>query len=66
MNIKKYIEIYRITMLRINRKTTKYKSEPGSVDIIFEINERNERDESNKIPVIIKPEPEEKRKKSLN
>lgn len=53
-------------MLARNIKRVKYNSEPGSVDIIFKINERNERDESNKTPIIIKPEPQEKRKKSLN
>ena len=40
---------------------------PGSVERVFEYNEKCSRDESGHIPVIIKPEPEESRKKkSIN
>tara|TARA_Y100000768_G_scaffold45744_1_gene29886 strand:+ start:1926 stop:2093 length:168 start_codon:yes stop_codon:yes gene_type:complete len=51
---------------KTNRKIIKYKSESSTIERIFEINENYEKDESGKIPVIIKVEPEEKRKRSLN
>ena len=39
----------------------------GSIEHVFRLHERNGRDESGQVPVIIKPEPEEKRKsRSIN
>lgn len=41
--------------------------QPGSIERIFEVHENNEKDEKGDIPVIIKLEPEEKKKKrSIN
>lgn len=34
----------------------------GSIEHVFRLQERSGRDESGQVPVIIKPEPEEKRK----
>jgi hypothetical protein len=45
------------------RKKQKYINPPGTPDIIFEIHEKNELDESGNKPIIIKLEPEEKKKK---
>lgn len=40
---------------------------PGSVERVFEYNDKCSRDESGMLPVIIKPEPvESKKKKSIN
>ena len=40
---------------------------PGSIERIFEYNEKCSRDESGMLPVIIKPDPvESKKKKSIN
>lgn len=40
---------------------------PGYIEKIFEIHANNEKDESGQIPIIIKLEPEEKKKKrSIN
>ena len=39
----------------------------GSIENVFRLHERNGRDESGEVPVIIKPEPEEKKKsRSIN
>ena len=39
----------------------------GSIENVFRLHERNGRDESGQVPVIIKPEPEEKKKsRSIN
>jgi len=44
-----------------------WKSDTGTADIIFEIYESSARDESGRIPIIIKPDPPDKKeKKSLN
>lgn len=45
----------------------KYESPPGTADIVQEIYLLSQKDESGRIPVIIKPEVEEKKlKRSLN
>jgi hypothetical protein len=54
---------------QLERIKSKKKSiyQPGYVDRIFEIHINNEKDESGQIPIIIKLEPEEKKKKkSIN
>ena len=39
----------------------------GSIENVFRLHERNGRDKSGQVPVIIKPEPEEKKKsRSIN
>ena len=49
------------------RKKQKSKYTPGSVEKIFEYNEKCSRDESGTLPVIVKPDPvESKKKKSIN
>tara|TARA_Y100000768_G_scaffold381532_1_gene360351 strand:- start:3877 stop:4053 length:177 start_codon:yes stop_codon:yes gene_type:complete len=40
-----------------------YDSRPGTADIIHEIYIKSEKDESGRIPIIIRPEPEELKKK---
>ena len=46
-------------------KRSNFKSDSGTVDRIVEIYEKSERNESGYIPIIIKPEVEEKKKKKL-
>ncbi len=56
-------------MQRCNKIKNKQKSQfqPGYIDRIFEIHTNYEKDEKGDIPVIIKLEPEEKKKKrSIN
>lgn len=49
------------------RKKSVSKYAPGSVERVFEYNEKCSRDESGMLPVIIKPELDEsKKKKSIN
>ncbi len=48
------------------RKKTKSKYAPGSVECIFEYNDKCSRDESGMLPVIVKPDPVESKKKSIN
>ena len=49
------------------RKKTKSNYAPGSVDRIFEYNDKCSRDESGMLPIIVKPDPvESKKKKSIN
>ena len=49
------------------RKKNVFKSPPGSVYRIFEIHEKNGKDESGYSPIIVKPEIDEKKKrKSIN
>ena len=40
-----------------------YDSHPGTADIIHEIYIKSEKNESGRIPIIIKPDPEELKKK---
>lgn len=44
-----------------NRKRSNL--QPGYVDVIFEINEQNKRNESGELPIIIKIEEKEKKEK---
>tara|TARA_B000000557_G_scaffold235424_1_gene211149 strand:- start:36 stop:218 length:183 start_codon:yes stop_codon:yes gene_type:complete len=45
------------------KKKSNLKCKPGSVENIYEYNERSMRDKSGQLPIIIKPDPEEKKKK---
>ena len=45
---------------------TKFKTLPGTVDRIFELHEKYEKNESGEIPVIIKKEEETTKKKIKN
>ena len=47
------------------KKKQNFKSTPGSAEIIHEIHLNYEKDESGWIPVIIKPDPEEVKKKRV-
>ena len=47
------------------KKKRNFKSTPGSAEIIHEIHLNYEKDESGRIPVIIKPDPEEVKKKRV-
>ena len=55
-----------VQQFELLKNKKKYINSPGTVDIIFEIHEHNEKDERGVIPVIITPTIEEKKKtKSL-
>ena len=51
---------------KILQKQNSSEHQPGSVDKIFEIYRRSEKNHDGNLPTFIKPEPDEKRKKSLN
>ena len=49
------------------QKRTQRTYPSGSIEHVFRLHERSGRDDSGQVPVIIKPEPEEKRKtRSIN